>query len=52
MNQGMLTNKPRWRLSFLPILAQAPLEIYCISKNECDDFTVVLKLETVILLEL
>ena len=29
----------------------APLELYCISNNECGDFTVVLKLETVILSE-
>ena len=29
----------------------APLELYCISNNECGDFTVVLKLETVILFE-
>ena len=25
----------------------APLELYCISNNECGDFTVILKLETV-----
>ena len=30
----------------------APLELYCISNNECGDFIVVLKLETVILLKL
>ena len=29
----------------------SPLELYCISNNECGDFTVVLKLETVILSE-